>query len=163
MHTEIDELENKYVAVYKELLVQLDRLFLLQNGTNVDNEMESRSRLRALHQINVSETASLLNMKDSANDTKKQVTQLLENKYERDGQLRVVIENHWALVKEWLEQAHETERLRQNLVEISSMFPKANESSVPDPKNIQTLEMLQSIYSVLVVQGGYQDIAFSDQ
>ncbi|CAG99282.1 Mcm16p [Kluyveromyces lactis] len=160
MQSEVDDLERRYVSVYKELLLQLDKLFLLQNGSNMDSELKAKSRLRALHQLNVSETASYLNMKDTNNDTKRQVTTLLENKYERDGELRVNIEKHWTLIEKWLSQTHETIKLRQKLVELSAKFPEPAENSPPDPKLTQTLEMLRSIYSVLVIQGGYQDVVF---
>lgn len=158
-----DELEARYVAIYKELLFELDKLFLLENGSMMDAEMAEKSRLRSMHQLNVSETAALLNMKDTNTSIKSHTDELLVNKLKRDQELRSSIEGLFSLIQEWLYEAKKTQRLREKLVSISSSIPEREEDSMVDPKATQTLEILESIYSVLVVHGGYLDVAFNEE
>ena len=158
-----DELEARYVAIYKELLFELDKLFLLENGSMMDAEMAEKSRLRSMHQLNVSETAALLNMKDTNTSIKSHTDELLVNKLKRDQELRSSIEGHFSLIQEWLYEAKKTQRLREKLVNISSSIPEREEDSMVDLKATQTLEILESIYSVLVVHGGYLDVAFNEE
>lgn len=151
---DLDDLEKEYVSVYIDLLVEMDRLFLLQNGTDMDKNLESKSRLRAMHQLNVAETATVLNL-DPANTSRKHIERLLEQKFVRDGEIHDTVGLQWDLIQEWLELAQETNLLRSKLVELTKNIPK---KSLPAGKLTTASEdILDSLYTVLLVQGGYQD------
>lgn len=150
---ELEILEERYVTVYKELLIEMDRLFLLQNGCTMSQDMKSKSELRALHQLNVSKTATLLNL-DPETSSKKYIDTKLLASFDRDGELNEFVSKQWNLIQEYVQLIQESSELRQKLIEVSRHFPKRQEE--PNSTRLE-YEILDSIYSVLLVQGGYQD------
>ncbi|CAI4036914.1 hypothetical protein SMKI_16G2090 [Saccharomyces mikatae IFO 1815] len=168
----IQQLEKEHVRVYKELLITLDKLYLIRKHNHAIILSPSQQRLLEIrHQleINLERTGLLIRMlekPDNSNILTIKLQNLLDESNRLDCELLKSLGNQSSLHKQLIATRVERDKLMSKLIEISSRFPI---TPTPDDNNSggdqveveKENETIQELMIALQIHSGYTNISYA--
>ncbi|AJV91271.1 minichromosome maintenance- protein [Saccharomyces cerevisiae] len=169
----IQQLEKEHVEVYRELLITLDRLYLIRKHNHAVILSHTQQRLLEIRhqlQINLEKTALLIRLLEKPDNTNVLFTKLqnlLEESNSLDYELLQSLGAQSSLHKQLIESRAERDELMSKLIELSSKFPKP--TIPPDDgdtagKQVEVEkenETIQELMIALQIHSGYTNISYT--
>ncbi|QHS76771.1 Mcm16p [Saccharomyces paradoxus] len=169
----IQQLEKEHVEVYRELLIALDKLYLIRKHKYPIILSSGQQRLLEIRhqlQINLEKTGLLIRLlekPDNSNILFTKLQNLLDESNSLDYELLQSLGTQSSLHKQLIESKAERDELMSKLIEISSRFP---EPSTPPDDNDATgkqveiekeNETIQELMIALQIHSGYTNISYA--
>lgn len=169
----IQQLEKEHVEVYRELLIVLDKLYLIRKHKHAIILSSSQQRLLEIRhqlQINLEKTGLLLRLlekPDNSNILFTKLQNLLDESNSLDYELLQSLDTQSSLNKHLIESKTERDELISKLIEISSRFPEPTlpqDDSDAAGKQVEIEkenETIQELMIALQIHSGYTNISYA--